>query len=61
MKLGAFRTRAEQFGAWIALAAAMGDKPGHVLAYEPVYEWINGMGVVLYDGDSAPAGAGAQA
>jgi len=35
--------------AWIALAAAMGDKPGHVLAYEPVYEWINGMGVVLFE------------
>ena len=42
--------------AWVALAAAMGDKPGQVLAYEPVYEWINGMGVVLYDGDQvAPA------
>lgn len=47
--------------AWIALAGAMGDKPGHVLAYEPVYEWINGMGVVLYDGDSVPAGAAAGA
>ena len=41
--------------AWIALAAAMNSAPGHVLAYEPVYEWINGMGVVLYDGDRAPA------
>ena len=38
--------------AWVALAAAMGDKPGHVLAYEAVYEWINGMGIVLYDGDA---------
>ena len=47
--------------AWIALAAAMGDKPGHVLAYEPVYEWINGMGVVLYDGDSAGAVPAGQA
>ena len=28
-----------------------GRRPGKVLSYEPVYEWINGMGVVLYDGD----------
>ena len=39
--------------AWVALAAAMGSAPGKVLSYEPVYEWINGMGVVLYDGDNA--------
>ena len=39
--------------AWVALAAAMGGAPGKVLSYEPVYEWINGMGVVLYDGDQA--------
>lgn len=37
--------------AWVALAGAMGGVPGQVLAYEPVYEWINGMGVVLYEGD----------
>lgn len=41
--------------AWVALAAAMGDAPGKVLAYEAVYEWINGMGVVMYDGDKAAA------
>jgi hypothetical protein len=29
----------------------MNSAPGQVLAYEPVYEWINGMGVVLYEGD----------
>jgi hypothetical protein len=39
--------------AWVALAGAMNGAAGHVLAYEPVYEWINGMGVVLYDGDRA--------
>ena len=33
----------------------MGSAPGHVLAYEAVYEWINGMGVVLYDGDQPAA------
>ena len=41
--------------AWVALAAAMGSAPGKVLAYEAVYEWINGMGVVLYDGDQPAA------
>jgi hypothetical protein len=35
----------------------MRGAPGHVLAYEAVYEWINGMGVVLYDGDQATAQA----
>ena len=43
--------------AWVALAGAMHGAPGHVLAYEAVYEWINGMGVVLYDGDQATARA----
>jgi hypothetical protein len=43
--------------AWVALAGAMHGAPGHVLAYEAVYEWINGMGVVLYDGDQATAQA----
>ena len=33
----------------------MGGAPGKVLSYEPVYEWINGMGVVLYDGDKEAA------
>jgi hypothetical protein len=41
--------------AWVALAAAMGGGPGQVLSYQPVYEWINGMGVVLYEGDQAKA------
>jgi aromatic ring-opening dioxygenase catalytic subunit (LigB family) len=37
--------------AWVTVAGAMRGHPAHVLAYEPIYEWINGMGVVLYDGD----------
>ncbi|MFV0459620.1 MAG: hypothetical protein ACK5MT_12720 [Actinomycetales bacterium] len=37
--------------AWVAVHGAMGDKPGQVLNYEAIYEWINGMGVVVYDGD----------
>lgn len=43
--------------AWVALAGAMNDAPGEVLSYVPVYEWINGMGVVLYKGDSEAAAA----
>jgi aromatic ring-opening dioxygenase catalytic subunit (LigB family) len=39
--------------AWVALAAAMGGAPGQVLSYQPIYEWINGMGVALYEGDDA--------
>ena len=35
----------------------MNDAPGEVLSYVPVYEWINGMGVVLYKGDSEAAAA----
>lgn len=42
--------------AWVAVAAAMGDAPAHVLSYEPIYEWINGMSVVHYDGDQVAAG-----
>lgn len=38
--------------AWVAVHGAMGDKPANVRAYEPVYEWINGMGVVSYAGDN---------
>jgi aromatic ring-opening dioxygenase catalytic subunit (LigB family) len=35
--------------AWVAVAGAMRDSTVRVLAYEPIYEWINGMGVVMYD------------
>ncbi len=39
--------------AWVAVHGAMGDQPADVLDYEAIYEWINGMGVVLYDPDKA--------
>jgi hypothetical protein len=35
--------------AWVAVAGAARDSKAHILAYEPIYEWINGMGVVLYE------------
>ena len=40
---------------WVALAGAMGGRAGRALVYEPIYEWINGMGVVTYDPE--PVGA----
>ena len=40
--------------AWVAVAGAMHGHPGTTLAYEPIYEWINGMGVVMYE-DSLPS------
>jgi hypothetical protein len=35
--------------AWVAVAGAMRHQRARTLAYEPIYEWINGMGVVLYE------------
>jgi hypothetical protein len=38
-----------ELGAWVALAGSM---RGHLftnLSSGPIYEWINGMGVVMYD------------
>ena len=35
--------------AWVMVAAAMAGCRTSVLAYEPIYEWINGMGVVLHE------------
>jgi hypothetical protein len=34
--------------AWVAVAGAMEGHTATALAYEPIYEWINGMGVVSY-------------
>lgn len=34
--------------AWVAVAGAMRGQQAVALAYEPIYEWINGMGVVRY-------------
>ncbi len=42
---------------WIAVMGAMRGAPAEVIGYEPVMEWICGMGYLAYDGDrkSAPA------
>jgi 2,3-dihydroxyphenylpropionate 1,2-dioxygenase len=34
---------------WIAVMGAMGGAPARIVAYEPVIEWICGMGYALYD------------
>jgi aromatic ring-opening dioxygenase catalytic subunit (LigB family) len=35
--------------AWVAVAGAARDKKARVLSYEPIYPWINGMGVVTFE------------
>jgi aromatic ring-opening dioxygenase catalytic subunit (LigB family) len=37
---------------WIAVAGAMRGHEAKSLSYEAIYEWINGMGVILYEGDA---------
>jgi hypothetical protein len=37
--------------AWVAVAGAMRGHKATALSYEPIYEWINGMGVISYTGD----------
>lgn len=36
--------------AWVAVAGAMQGSPTTTLAYEPISEWITGMGVILHTG-----------
>jgi len=35
--------------AWVVVAGAMRDHKAVALSYEPIYEWINGMGVVSFE------------
>jgi hypothetical protein len=35
--------------AWVAVAGAARDKKAKTLAYEAIYEWINGMGIVVFE------------
>jgi len=34
--------------AWVAVGGAMAGHPATTLSYEPIDEWINGMGVIGY-------------
>ena len=40
---------------WVALMGAMRGAPARVLAYEPVTEWICGIGVAVYEPETAPS------
>lgn len=41
---------AHEIRSWLAVAAAAAPTPATVLAYEPIAEWITGMGVVQFAG-----------
>ncbi|MFI9076316.1 hypothetical protein ACIGW8_07400 [Streptomyces sioyaensis] len=45
---------AHEIRSWLTLAG-LADRPARVLAYEPIREWITGMGVVEYDMPGDPA------
>jgi hypothetical protein len=45
-----------ELGAWVAVAGSMRGRLFTTLSYEPIYEWINGMGVAIYD-DELPSTA----
>ena len=42
---------AHEIRSWVAVAAAAAPIPATVLAYEPIAEWITGMGVVEFPSD----------
>ncbi len=40
---------AQEVRAWLAMVGALGDAPARTLAYEPMPEWLTGMGVTVID------------
>lgn len=40
---------AQEIRSWIAMAAAVGPGQGRTLAYEPIGEWLTGMGVAVFE------------
>jgi hypothetical protein len=45
-----------ELGAWVAVAGSMRGSLFTTLSYEPICEWINGMGFAIYD-DELPSTA----
>ncbi len=43
---------------WIVLLGAVGDQPARVLAYEPFYSGIMGMGVAYWEAERSPTSSG---
>ncbi len=39
---------AQELRNWVAIAGAVGDRRGRVLGYQPVKEWLTGIGVVAF-------------
>ncbi len=39
----------QEIRTWIVTAAAMGGAPGRTLSYEPMPEWLTGMGVAIFE------------
>ena len=40
---------AQELRSWIAMTAAVGEGRGRTLAYEPIDEWLTGMGVAVFE------------
>ena len=39
----------QEIRTWIVTMAALGDTPGRTISYEPMPEWLTGMGIALFD------------
>lgn len=44
---------------WVSLMGAMNDAAGQIVMYEPVTEWMGGVGLISYRASSATPGSGA--
>ncbi|WJD95108.1 DODA-type extradiol aromatic ring-opening family dioxygenase [Streptomyces antimycoticus] len=51
---------AQELRTWLLMSALLDHIPGRRLAYEPMPEWLTGMGVAVLDPAQAPAQAPAQ-
>ncbi|GLW74656.1 2,3-dihydroxyphenylpropionate 1,2-dioxygenase [Kitasatospora phosalacinea] len=47
---------AQELRTWLVMAAALGHAPARRLAYEPMPEWLTGMGVAVIDPAAVDAG-----
>ncbi|MFF1568105.1 catechol 1,2-dioxygenase [Streptomyces sp. NPDC058293] len=52
---------AQELRTWLLMAAALDHTPGRRLAYEPMPEWLTGMGVAVLEPEAAHEAAGPQA
>ncbi|MGX1669395.1 DODA-type extradiol aromatic ring-opening family dioxygenase [Streptomyces sp. NPDC055400] len=52
---------AQELRTWLLMAAALDHTPGRRLAYEPMPEWLTGMGVAVLEPEAAHEAAGPRA